>query len=743
MKLRLFLILGLCLCLFPMGCGKQSDVTKPTVLTHVYTEETFLLPEGYTYDKPVSLDGEFVVQCRRHVQDGDGFVQAVSWWQVNTDGSAPVMLWEKTEEMPLYTVTTDTAAYDLYQKQGDTGYTYDLHKTGADGTVDKVVGLLPLENGNFTGLHVDNDGYVYLFSHNGVQFLASQLQPWGELTGLQISNFVANGNRVVVNCIRGMEQLLVEISAADRDITHTLPQPYQYRCLVMDTAGELYYMTTDGLYRYLVDETGVAVGEMVMSFVNSNLTGVTYTNTAILPDGRVYLEYRSTMDDPMPTLRPVLMCPAPDVDLSDVTVLELYSSDVNAGNHIPAAVVGFNKENLGKACIVWQDYSIYNTVEDPHAGENKLAMELEAGLIAPDIYYGSPSDDVFRLLGRHDNLTDLLSVMASDPVYNGDNLFGCVKNTYTTDGKLVALPEFVEENSALVADGYIAGNSWTVSEMLDIAENLPAGTVMRRMSKLSALNGLLGQGWAGLFVDVENGTCDFDSEDFVRLLTYIDTLPENMIQLNDNAYYLFQQGKLVMTNKSGTDGTGLSAILLDKLYGEGRILAGYPTRNGLSGTVLGTYTNIFAITESCGDIGSAWAFVKNGILNRYTDNTLAYCIPIWKSEFDRAVVLCQEKQYFAAYDGDVMSFDRTIKLAEDGTYRGMAGEIVELTQSDVDAYKAWLDTVGRPISRTVIPTEVNGIITEELDRFYNGAATPADCAKAIQTRVTLWLDENG
>ncbi len=741
MKKRLFCFV--CLCLFLGGCEKTPTVDKPDHLTHVYTEEAFLLPEGYEYVEPVSLEGEYILRCQRRVQEGEAFLLAVSQWQVFTDGTAPVQIWEKTEETPLYSCVTADASYDLYQTWGESGAVYTLKRTGADGSLDVAENLTSLQGGNITGFHVDDQGYVYLFDHNGIQFLTPTLDTHGSLTGVSINHFVASGNRVVIDGSRGMEGLLAEVSAAEKDITSTLPKPLHVRSWLMDGIGALYYMTGDGLYRYGTDETGNVAGELLMDYVNSNLAELSYAHTKLLSDGRIFLEYYETDDSGRSLPKPVLMTPSPDIALSDVTVLELYSSDVNAASHLPGAVVRFNKAHVGETRIVWQDYSRYSTQEDPYAGETKLAMELEAGLISPDIFFGSVGSDTFRLLRKHDNLTDLLSLMETEPVYHGDNLFGCVKNTYTENDKLIALPLYVEENSAYGSAAFLEGDSWTIAEMLDIAQNLPADTVMKnRLSKQTAMYGLLGSHWPGLFIDRENGTCDFDSEDFINLLTYIDTLPENPEPLSDNAIYLFDQGKIVMASKTATSGEGLAAILQDKLYGENRILAGYPTRNGLSGTTLSSYGDIFAITETCAAPSAAWAFVKNGILSRYEGRALELCTPIWKSEYDKAVALCQENHYFATYEGYITSRASTIKLDEDGTYRGQTGKLVEMTQTDAEMYKNWLDTVGRPLSQTLTPTEVSTIITEELNRFYEGASTPTDCAGAIQSRVKLWLDEN-
>ena len=70
------------------------------------------------------------------------------------------------------------------------------------------------------------------------------------------------------------------------------------------------------------------------------------------------------------------------------------------------------------------------------------------------------------------------------------------------------------------------------------------------------------------------------------------------------------------------------------------------------------------------------------------------------------------------------------------------GEMFRLTDKDWEHIETFLDTIGAPMTGTVLPEDVTGIIDEEMSGYLEGNKSAADCASMIQNRVSLYLAEN-
>ena len=66
-------------------------------------------------------------------------------------------------------------------------------------------------------------------------------------------------------------------------------------------------------------------------------------------------------------------------------------------------------------------------------------------------------------------------------------------------------------------------------------------------------------------------------------------------------------------------------------------------------------------------------------------------------------------------------------------------EVIE--EGNLEAVKDILDRAGAPIL-SGIGEDVSAIISEELSAMSAGASSPEDCAKKIQSRVSIWLSEH-
>ena len=69
------------------------------------------------------------------------------------------------------------------------------------------------------------------------------------------------------------------------------------------------------------------------------------------------------------------------------------------------------------------------------------------------------------------------------------------------------------------------------------------------------------------------------------------------------------------------------------------------------------------------------------------------------------------------------------------------GILFRYTKELADSFKPLLDEVGSPRA-AIVNEEISDIINEEISAFCADACTVEECAKRIQSRVSIWLAEH-
>ncbi|MBR4896048.1 MAG: hypothetical protein IKZ41_06445, partial [Clostridia bacterium] len=308
-------------------------------------------------------------------------------------------------------------------------------------------------------------------------------------------------------------------------------------------------------------ESGEIGGEIMADFLNSSIDG---PNAALLAaaDGDTFLLRVS--EDVGTASWPVLYRRAPDIDLAQITTLELaHAFPLDAS--LRTFIAAYNRSHADCRILV-ADYSDRNTDDDPLAGANALAFAIAAGTDRPDLVIGVPGAEDVGLLIRKSLCADLMPVLKQDDFLTPDNVFCAVKTAYAADGILWGLPlSFTVSSLYSTRDilGSLAdGDGWTVGELLDFAESLPSDVrLFNGLSRENAADSLLGPSGYRLFLDRKRAKCAFDSPEFLRWLNFLASLPSyrdaEHIRDNEQLYGLYHtrksRGRRIMCTTMSTD----------------------------------------------------------------------------------------------------------------------------------------------------------------------------------------------
>jgi ABC-type glycerol-3-phosphate transport system substrate-binding protein len=281
-----------------------------------------------------------------------------------------------------------------------------------------------------------------------------------------------------------------------------------------------------------------------------------------------------------------------------------------------------------------------------------------------------------------------------------------VLSALETDGKLYMLSTHFSVETA-VANPRIVGelSSWTLDDALALLKRYPGAKPYGGMEARSPFEYGLER-----FVDWETGECRFTGEEFLKFLDYAkmyvqpgtpQTEVRELAQFSSVNNFLTHQ---VNKQRYGDDLTYL-----------GR----YPGTEG-SGNVI-MPSGLMAISSSCEHKDVAWAFISSLLTEdiQTAGNSHSWLFPT------NAAAMRNKAREAMESEMNVTLYGEIIKMPA-------------MTQADIDAVYALLATVD---GRTKGDETLAAIVSEEAAPYFAGAKTAEESARLIQSRATLYVNE--
>lgn len=738
------------------ACGKSDKVEgdvreKPTILTNVYQGEEIALPENYSIQSYLGMEDDnlvFLAQYFKELVVTEDDYQTESWralCYVPLDGGEPTFT--KLEEHVSSMILTDSGymGLDSVLEDGSDTPNYSLKILEKDGslitTVEDLGRFFDISNGKRFQIEAfiqDGDGYTYLFADKSVAILNPDFTLYDRLSLDSTVKSVErhpDGTVYVQYTVRkadvGQNQRFVPIDRENKAMGDALelPTDLQADVFFFGEGYTVYYANDNGIYGY---NEGDAVGTMVMDFQNSDISP--QLDTIIALDAEHFL--LSYYDKINWGQKNSIFTKVGDVDLTQITVLEVATNSTD--DELYRYATRFNQSHKDIRIVI-TNYSQYNTEEDPYAGNFRLATDILNGLYKPDMLFDQYVASGYRAIIEQDLFLDLTPYLEKDTKLPLSELYNCVINTYQKDGKIFALPTHISA-SPIIANKSMVGDrdGWTVEEMLDFLESLPSGVLyMNGLCQKNAAGYLLGDQGYNTFINWENGKCSFDSDTFIRFLKYIKTLPvEKTTKKREELIAATRNGEIVAENTAYLD---WASFMHNKIYfGEDNIsYVGRPTKDGKNGVTLSTYENLYTILADSEYPDECWEFIRDTVLdvNTFTEEGDFVGLPMLRSTLQEMKEYYKDTLFMVYYTGS-MSYGGIYEIEERDD-----AEYYRFTDGDWEEIENMLDSIGTSIVSYALPEDVEAIIDEELSTYLSGANTAEDCAKVIQSRVKLYLNE--
>lgn len=423
------------------------------------------------------------------------------------------------------------------------------------------------------------------------------------------------------------------------------------------------------LYRY---DRASGTLEKQMAWVD---IGVTSLAGAFPRDGGLWIaEYGDG-------LRSIRLSPVRlDGDERQVLTLGCFYSDLNTS----LAVAKFNREN-SQYRIELRDYG--NFEAEPLT---RFLNDVISGDV-PDMLslYELPYDSL-RELGL---LADLTEYIDADPDIRREDYLPAMWDAVTVDGQVLS-----------VVTGFIVGTYWgfegDVSREQFTLEKFEAmcqeerPMFQRGDSPEVRANSMLDEVAANFsqFVDLQAGTCSFDSAAFRDLLR--------------------AEKDMTIAGYEQTDDARLTKVgISDYLFWlDQTVPLGFPTAEG--GQCSFDPRVEYAITTKCAAPDACWQFIRQFLLAEFDPNTWDHWMPVKYSSLEALA-----DAYLSPPDAEV-------------------------TQQDVDTVNALLEMPMYVYRFASFQDEILSIVSEELTPYFAGAADMDTVISNLQGRVGLYLSEH-
>lgn len=417
-------------------------------------------------------------------------------------------------------------------------------------------------------------------------------------------------------------------------------------------------------------------------------------------------------------------------------------------------ITSFNRKNP-RVRIVTLDYSVYATEENSFAGEEKLCFDLVNGFIEPDIIVTAAnvqtiSDDmVMSQLCKNNLYVDLVPYLEKDDTVNFETLFGCIPRLFddgkggmwgiSTDFQFTTLVGDAQRLSGYAEKGY-----WTLDEMLNYFKSFPDGAEMLyQYNLIQAKSAFFADGYSYF---IEDSECLFTSEEFLRFLEFLVTLPKNRAEWRQmspcpeiaTTYdYVKHQEALGIAFETGIlalDSYGIYSFdFLNLLRSEKFYPIGFATQNTSGMRVSADHAYSITIYADNPDI--CFEIIKHffdGVIfeKHYKTEWPFFAL---KTQYEKAIeVATSPSKYEVA-----LSDEELAEYFDTSTFEPQ----IALTEEETTVLYDLFDHAGSPLLKKT-PTDIAEVVAEEISIYLAGVGTAEDCAKKIQSRVEIWIAEH-
>lgn len=682
------------------------------------------------------VEGDFLYFSSGEYEEGELMGEEIvtsHFYKCKTDGSELVELpiqWDTSDFEWLHTieVSGDGTLWLLFSSYSEKRMmnTYILRRADENGTMIKEVDIadyMDVEDFYVSDIKTDTTGNLYICSGYGVMLFDDK----GEFIGsIEENEYIENLIRtktgeVWAGICQNDNYVLKYIDPAEVDFGKTYDTALSYYDHIFGIDGavhDFYYRKDDSLFGYdLATEETEGGSSEVLHFLASGLDSYALATVQVISEDAVLATYGAGSREDEYGLYLLQKKDPKDLKIKKiVTYASLYKDD-----EIRRMALRFNRSQ-DEYLVITKDYE--NAEDSVRAFYKDLCADEVIDIVD---FSGMASSEKYM---TDEMFVDLYSFMERDGEVKKEDFSEHVLAMMETDGKLYHITPTYGINALVAKESNVTvGEPLTferISEMeKDGAKAFCSETKSYVCSQLLAFN-------YNSYINWEEGTCSFDSEEFIEGLKYCNTYPE------ENDYSELES----LTSKVRDDEILFASVyclaaedlqIYKKMFDEDIALIGYPS-GVYSGAAL-SLNQDFAIRACSKDQKGAWEFLKTFLSREYgaqmQDDTMS--VPVRKDSLEDKI------RRYTATEEYTDEFGNQITPI---SYEWANEEIVmEVKALDKEQEALYRDIVQRIDHQYVYDMDVQDIVSQETMPYFRGEISAEEAAANIQERVLVYMQD--
>ncbi len=615
-----------------------------------------------------------------------------------------------------------------------------LYKFDVDGKVlfcKDVTEELLKQAGWITSMAVDNQNRIYVFDRqNGIWLYDDSGTFYGNIPyenhrDVQEFGTVCTSDGKLLVCLKKESDAssctLSEIHFEEKEIVNIVKEFPLVRSICPGEGDSLWMYDDTFVYEYSLDKQEA---KELFPWSDGEINGYYACALSSMPDGTIFCAVQDYSSDDNNV---VLLTKRAAKDVPSRTSLVLAM--VSAADELDES---YSSSRVGMAMKLSRNSSSYHITVKKYDSMKSLYLALLTGETIDLIDLSNMRKGVnIDNLCRQGVLADLSPYLKQSGRLSEDSFVDGILNAYTYDDKLIGIPDtFALRTLAGDSSMLKNKNGLTLSEFYEISKNTGEKVLVdgyAGVSRDEMLRYLLLFN-EELFIDWEKKECHFDTPEFGEILELTALFPEEAQSMTEDGVpkrLLIDEGGAVFAM---ADLSYLKAFQdYEHAYGENAALVGFPTPDGVGGSLL-LAGDAFGVTANSKYPDKAWEFIEDFLCRQSLDGADPETVY-------QSYAVIGNSRYPARKD--ILEYMVDYRIEQDSLQpSGMSNwepGYHALTKEEVNTMMELLPHA-KPY-RSADGDEMLQIISEEVGAYYSGQKTADAVAAIVQNRVQLYVNE--
>ena len=339
-----------------------------------------------------------------------------------------------------------------------------------------------------------------------------------------------------------------------------------------------------------------------------------------------------------------------------------------------------------------------------------------------------------RQLADKGAFEDLTPYLEKSSVLNREDVVESVLQAYTFGNVLVSVPSHITIRTVVGSASLLgSGQKWTMDQVIALADTHPEAELFDHIHKDSLMRFLM-TFYVDAFLDRSSGECSFNSDQFKRLLEFVNRFPDETERGMDAfpTPARIQNGEVLLMEDFLT---GFEATqVYQEMFQGNMVYVGYPTMDGSGEHIIFSATHDYAIPNRAVHKDEAWNFIESIFSQAYEGKALGR-FPTLKSRLE---AMAQDAVY-----GEQELDENGQPVFGTATYGSNNSNhwvyaYHAVTQDEVNQVLEVINRVKLPAEYS---EEIMDIISEETEGYYRGQKTVDEVMNIIQSRVSIYMGD--